>query len=260
VVKSGEPLGLAINTEGSYEEHHLANAVIEYFSRPETEMDATQKAALDKYRELADDVNLKDVLNSNDPRPQLSLDTTEKLFGVLNNIFFAGSLMHIDFSWSTKFNEWKEHKYDPPSDIPLAHTAIREIDGREFHGIQIHPTKISASIRYIKQCNISRSEDRLGSVLHELIHAFVFQHTCKFCVVQMRYLGAGHGRGFQLIAKAVEEKELEFLGTKVRIGRLQGIMTDMEEPLGMNLLIRSDSRPRGPSAHDMEVYGFLEPL
>jgi hypothetical protein len=65
------------------------------------------------------------------------------------------------------------------------------------------------------------------------------------------YRGEGHGRGFQLIAKAIEENALVLLGMSIELGRLDGIKIDkyMDPPDPL----------RGPSVHDMEIYGFLPP-
>jgi hypothetical protein len=71
--------------------------------------------------------------------------------------------------------------------------------------------------------------------------------------------GEGHGRGFQLIAEAMEEKAFELLGVRVRIGRLEGLIGDVKERGGLSPHM-AQLGPRGPSALDVEVYGFLEPL
>jgi hypothetical protein len=259
---------LAPDIEGRFEEHTLAQAAIEYFSRPKSEMDAVQLEALENYHQLAAEVHLIDVLNSKDlrlqligsgPRPQLSEHSMQQLLSIFNELFFFGSLMDIHFSWSTKFDNWEKRNHHPICSALFARTTIRDDDGKPYHAIQMHPTYTSAPVQ-MEQTNVSKAEERFGTILHEVIHAFLAQHTCCKCVVVTRYRGEGHGRGFQLIAKAMEKKALELLGVQIRIGRLDVIMGDMRRDDVFDPFAGPDFRPRGPSAHDMEVYRFLEPL
>jgi hypothetical protein len=113
---------LAPDIEGRFEEHTLAQAAIEYFSRPKSEMDAVQLEALENYHQLAAEVHLIDVLNSKDlrlqligsgPRPQLSEHSMQQLLSIFNELFFFGSLMDIHFSWSTKFDNWEKRNHHP---------------------------------------------------------------------------------------------------------------------------------------------------
>jgi hypothetical protein len=88
-----------------------------------------------------------------------------------------------------------------------------------------------------------------------MVHCYIAQHACKKCEVKRRYLDHGeHGRGFQLVTKAIEDQALRLLGLDVDLGRLDSLLAVREEAQGEGQGSCRDS------AHDMEVYGFLEPL
>jgi hypothetical protein len=64
------------------------------------------------------------------------------------------------------------------------------------------------------------------------------------------------GRGFQLLAKAIEEQAPRLLGLDVDLMRQDADWADMSAE-GKSI---DRNKPQGPSAHDMEMYGFLAPL
>jgi hypothetical protein len=78
----------------------------------------------------------------------------------------------------------------------------------------------------MKQIGMSLRQDRLGILLHELIHCYLQRHMCESCMAGKRYYGNGHGRGFQLIAKAIGENAWSILGVSAHLGRLDSIAAD----------------------------------
>lgn len=66
----------------------------------------------------------------------------------------------------------------------------------------------------------SLAEERLGTILHEMIHGFLFQYACEPCTASADNVKnhGGHGRAWQLIAKAVEDEASRLLGTEVDLG------------------------------------------
>jgi hypothetical protein len=120
-----------------------------------------------------------------------------------------------------------------------------------YHEVRMHTTETTMDAVLMQRLGIALYEQRIGTLLHELIHCFFTQHACEDCKVYKLYRGEGHGWGFQLIAKAMEDNALILLGTSIELGRLDGMRCDKNKDPTDPL--------RGPSVHDMEIYGFLPP-
>lgn len=112
----------------------------------------------------------------------------------------------------------------------------------------MHPCKLPHNVA-------SKAADHIGTMLHEMIHCFLDDHACQRCATHEKYHG-DHSRGFQLIAKAIEEQALRLLEMDVNVGRLDSILGDMD---AYRKLKDNWGLPQGVSVHDMEIYGFLEP-
>jgi hypothetical protein len=84
-----------------------------------------------------------------------------------------------------------------------------------------------------------------------MIHGFLFQYACELCTASADNVKnhGGHGRAWQLIAKAVEDEASRLLGTEVDLGRLDSLYT---QP------VREQDVKGMHSLHDLEVYGFLD--
>jgi hypothetical protein len=61
---------------------------------------------------------------------------------------------------------------------------------------------------------------------------------------------SNHGGAFQTLAKAIEEQAARLIGLQLNLGRLNGMMVDMEE---------EGEKRSVPSVHDLEVYRFIDP-
>lgn len=161
--------------------------------------------------------------------------------------FFFNKIKSIEFEWSEDFPHTKAqmaHFCDELADA----TYVRTNGGT--HRIRIHPTRTSVHARCMDVMGLTLQEEQFGTLLHELIHCFLTQLTCRDCEVYRGYRGGGHGRGFQLIAEAIEENALALFGVGADIGRLNSILADIEGPPPEEL--------RGPSVHDMQIHGFLD--
>jgi hypothetical protein len=91
--------------------------------------------------------------------------------------------------------------------------------------------------------------DRVSTVVHELIHAFLDSLGCCKCASDHENM-SNHGGAFQTLAKAIEEQAPRLIGLQLNLGRLNGMMVDMEE---------EGEKRNVPSVHDLEVYGFIDP-
>jgi hypothetical protein len=90
-----------------------------------------------------------------------------------------------------------------------------------------------------------RWRNRLGTVLHELCHAFLKAYTCRSCPMHDQCIGArGHGRAWQILAAKMEEVATQLMGGYVDFGRYPSLLHDLE---GTGKL---------PSAHDLEVLKY----
>ena len=90
-----------------------------------------------------------------------------------------------------------------------------------------------------------RWRSRLGTILHELCHAYLKAYTCRSCPMHDRCIGErGHGRAWQLLAAKMEEVATRMLDGFVDMGRYQSLLHDFE------------GHGRVPSGHDLEVLRF----
>jgi hypothetical protein len=163
---------------------------------------------------------------------------------MFKDLFFFGALLPIKFDWLLRFPG--KDGYD--QDL-YAWTSIKEYwGGGIHHSIEMHPCKLS-------DVPISKAADRIGTMLHDLIYCYIGANACQRCDTCRKYHG-DHGRGFQLIAKAMEEQAFRLLGMYVDARRLDSILNDMDAYRGSD---DDWGEPLGVSVHDMECYGFLEP-
>jgi hypothetical protein len=100
---------------------------------------------------------------------------------------------------------------------------------------------------------LSRTLQFAKTPLHELLHAFLDELSYRQCPNYFEDLGhAGHGRAWQLVAKAIEEQSLRLLGTEVYLGRLAAHTMHLQ-PANQRA-----SKSYTPSVHDLVAFGFLE--
>jgi hypothetical protein len=91
----------------------------------------------------------------------------------------------------------------------------------------------------------ARWRNRIGTVLHELCHAFLKAYTCRSCPMHDKCIGArGHGRAWQILAAKMEEVATKLMGGYVDFGRYPSLLHDLE------------GNGKLPSAHDLEVLKY----
>ncbi|KAF1831182.1 hypothetical protein BDW02DRAFT_463857, partial [Decorospora gaudefroyi] len=73
-----------------------------------------------------------------------------------------------------------------------------------------------------------RIRNRLGTILHEMCHAFLKAYTCRSCPMHDACVGArGHGRAWQVLAAKMEDVASVVLGGKVDMGRFPSLLRDL---------------------------------
>ncbi|KAF2826520.1 hypothetical protein CC86DRAFT_394454 [Ophiobolus disseminans] len=90
-----------------------------------------------------------------------------------------------------------------------------------------------------------RWRSRLGTILHEMCHAFLKAYTCRSCPMHDYCVGPrGHGRAWQILASKIEQVATRLIGGFIDMGRYQSLLHDFE------------GHGRVPSGHDLEVLRF----
>jgi hypothetical protein len=79
--------------KGPYEALHLARSAIEYFSRPLSDMDTEQRAAVDAFRNWANRQNFIDALNQYDTRAHCDTEWLDSAQGYFGRIFSSKPLI-----------------------------------------------------------------------------------------------------------------------------------------------------------------------
>jgi hypothetical protein len=240
ILPKKRPQLLVFSTIRPYEALQIANSAIQYFSRPENDMDLQQHEALEDIRKVIN-AGLMQKLGS--PYAQLAYpaDDMRALCRRLVSIFFFGAAIPIQFVWDfdvCQKNDW------------LGFTETGFHNGDEFECITMHPTKVTIEVEMSRNREESLALQRLSTLMHELIHAVLRKLACSDCVIRIDNLSA-HGRAFQRLAMAIEKESPRLLGLDLDLGRMDGVLNDMKDvETGFN----------HPSVHDLEVYGFVESL
>lgn len=172
-------------------------------------------------------------LIGSDMRQSMSREQLLQLIPLLNQIFFFGAIPPHRRTFSTGFSWLPENEtacFGIGSFNPLIGTQIL-----------LHP------ILYRNHGDLDdlgvRWRSRLGTILHELCHAYLKAYTCRSCPMHDHSIGArGHGRAFQILAAKIEQVATKLMDGFVDMGRYPSLLHDME------------GHGRLPSGHDLEVY------
>ncbi|KAF1851279.1 uncharacterized protein K460DRAFT_274570 [Cucurbitaria berberidis CBS 394.84] len=174
-------------------------------------------------------------LSSPDLRQSLSAAQLQHLFTHLNHIFFFNAIPPHRRAFSTGFSwlpESSQNCFAIASFNPLIGTQIL------LHPILYRHNNAPADVNV-------RWRNRLGTLLHELCHAFLKAYTCRACPMHDHCVGArGHGRAWQVLVNAVEKVASRLMGGYVDMGRFASILHDFE------------GNGKLPSRHDLEIYGL----
>jgi hypothetical protein len=174
-------------------------------------------------------------LTGKDMRQTISSAQFLHLIQLLNQIFFFGAIPSHRKAISSGFS-W----------LPDSETACFGVGTfNPIIGTQVllHP-KLYRHHGDLEDLDI-RWRNRLGTVLHELCHAFLKAYTCRSCPMHDQCIGPrGHGRAWQILAAKMEEVATKLMGGYVNFGRYPSLLHDLE------------GNGKLPSAHDLEVLRF----
>lgn len=210
---------------------NLAVTAIENFDVADDDLSTLQRTAKEEWRDWYRGDALQ--LGSYDLEPE-KIVHLEKAYDIFGNFFFSGRL-HSDV-----FLEFMERYKDPKR----AGFSRWRRTGR-WKGIQrieIYPMSSPSHPGF-------RGEYYLGTLLHEMVHAFLAQNSCKAKQAEhsvgckqlqdVNRGSLGHGRAFQWLARAIEEVAGRQLGLYVEVGDTSSLDREIR-----------DSHIH-PSAHDL---------
>ena len=174
-------------------------------------------------------------LTGSDMRQSISRGQLQNLFPLLNQIFFFNALPSCRKPFSSSFSwlpESRKNCFGVGFFNPFIGTHLL-----------LHPTLYRHG-GYPDDLDV-RWRNRIGTILHELCHAFLKAYTCRSCPMHDHSIGRrGHGRAWQLLAAKIEQVASKLLDGYVNMGRFPSLLHDME------------GHGRLPSSHDLEVYNF----
>ncbi|KAH7357565.1 hypothetical protein BKA66DRAFT_445598 [Pyrenochaeta sp. MPI-SDFR-AT-0127] len=177
----------------------------------------------------------KPHLSGSDLRQSISKTQLQHLFSALNRVFFFSAIpphRRIFASSMSFLPEGRKTCFGVGYFNPIVGTHVL-----------LHPTMYRHSTD--AEDSDVRWRNRVGTLLHEMCHAFLKAYTCRACPMQERCVGArGHGRAWQILAKKVEQVVSGIMGGYVDMGRFPSLLHDME------------GHGRVPSNHDLEAYGM----
>lgn len=225
---------------GTYNAPTLARSTIAYISRPHDSMDPEQQSAIASFALEAKDRDLVRKLGSSNLMSALPFDELQLCAKNLNQIFFFNAIDDYTIDWT-----YSELEKAPGRRIGQCATFPK--DGRRRHTIDLHPTRTYLPENLYANEPKRLAEERLGTIIHELLHAFLDRYVCTFFPKHADDMNpGGHGRAWHRIAKVIEES-LRVLGMERRMGRAGAMLDDWEAKLAYR-----------PSIHDLEAFGFLE--
>ncbi|CBX97536.1 predicted protein [Plenodomus lingam JN3] len=214
-------------TRKGHEAMHLVHAAIQYFTRTEKDMGTRQKSAIEEFRNLSR-MRLGFWCNLNDAHRARSIEVEdmESLLELFNHIFFFGAL-DVHFKWM------KDGAHDLGS------------YGHAKRVIKLNPTAVRGEMR------MSVFDFRIETLLHECVHALIFQFACPSCEsfdVNVDN-AAGHGRAYQVLYGAVSEVARVLLG-----------VLEYAPSFSETFLTHWNEVRHLPSVHDMETWPDYQKL
>ncbi|KAF1914327.1 hypothetical protein BDU57DRAFT_540277 [Ampelomyces quisqualis] len=190
----------------------------------------TQQTALDNWVNLYHDPRgaLRKLGWADGPRALASTHVLPILH-IFNDVFFFGALEQIDFKWAD-----------------LGHNIL----GMSTEGRLINLSSTTTGTLYpTSNENIfhARMVNRLATLLHECVHAYLGQFACQHCAMYGENVGnaGGHGRAFQRIVTALENVCEALLGFKLSVSDSSDYLENWE-------LVQY-----WPSAHDMVEWNWF---
>ncbi|KAG9188201.1 hypothetical protein G6011_02124 [Alternaria panax] len=192
-------------------------------------------------------------LASSDLRSSLSTTQLNNLFAHLNRVFFSDQVPPHNKALSAGFSYLDARQtecfgksfYNPVVGTQLLlHPVLYR--GCFQHQNLSHIDSLDPTMQQRQQQQMAtRLYNRLGTLLHEMCHAFLKAYTCRSCPMHDSCIGPlGHGRAWQMLARKIEQVAAVVLGGAVDMGRFPSLLRDCE------------GSGRLPSVHDLEVFGM----
>ena len=192
-------------------------------------------------------------ITSPDLRSSLSTSQLSDLFTHLNRIFFSDQVPPHNKTLSAGFSYLDARQtecfgksfYNPLVGTQVLLHPVLYRGCFQYQNLGHHDS-LDPTIQRRQQEQIStRLHNRLGTLLHEMCHAFLKAYTCRSCSMHDSCIGPlGHGRAWQMLAKKIEQVATVVLGGTVDMGRFPSLLRDCE------------GSGRLPSVHDLEVFGM----
>ncbi|KAL6706362.1 hypothetical protein ACN47E_005468 [Coniothyrium glycines] len=172
-----------------------------------------------------------------DMRQTISRPQLQQLFAQLNTVFFFGAVPKHREALSTGFSWLPDNKKDC-----FGISYFNPILGTQ---VLLHPTLYRHN-NTPHDAGV-RLRNRLGTILHEMCHAFLKAYTCRSCPMHDECVGPrGHGRAWQILAAKIEQVATKLMDGFVDMGRYPSLLHDMA------------GHGKLPSQHDLEVYGWAD--
>ncbi|KAH7086161.1 hypothetical protein FB567DRAFT_593111 [Paraphoma chrysanthemicola] len=215
---------------------HFARTCIEYFDRPEHQLNDTQLDALAQLRKWR--TERLHIILSSQPATYLDRLISESemrdLLGCINAIFFGHDYDMYIFRWI------------PTWSVPQSAHVRRSNSYSHRYIIEMLsnlPGPDPFQGRWMLEI--------LGILLHEAVHVQLCAHACKTCKRSDENIRpGGHGRAWQLLAAAVERCFVKYLGLPVDLHRFGSLRVDWKKKSPSKL----------PSKHDMEEWKLDDAL
>jgi hypothetical protein len=212
----------------SCESMHLTRKTIEYFYKPEEELNYIQLHALSEIRRWRNS-RMADILGPDTEldRSKLLPETEmQALWRLTCNLFFGRSSSRHVFRWSHHFIRGQEGMAGLPH-WPVSYIRLRAV----------------SLYKDLSGCSVVLHA--LGTLLHEIAHIYLQNHACRFCsAAEWNVSRNGHGRAFQLLAAKVEKCWTVWTGLPVDLHRFHALWHWWK---GLHAL---------PSLHDLEEWDF----
>jgi hypothetical protein len=176
---------------------------MQYFTKATKDMTPMQQDALKRFERLKSSrESTLSKLGWKDGARALACHRVLSIINIYNDLFFFGAVK-MDFQWrelEPNLLAW----YLPDDGL-----------------IELSPWAtdtgtLSCTTNGTTTCE-ARTIDRLGILLHEVVHAYLSQFACGQCPTDDVNLSnaAGHGRAFQLMASALEQVSQAMFGMQI---------------------------------------------
>ncbi|KAF1937662.1 hypothetical protein EJ02DRAFT_330215, partial [Clathrospora elynae] len=210
--------GLKLRFHGDYEAMHLVRHHVAWLDK--TYLQNSSSNSTSRVQQLKSLLHIwHPHITGADMRHSISTTQLQTLFTHLNDVFFSGSVPAHNKILTNGFSYIPEHQKNC-----FGTSYFNPIIGTQ---ILLHPSLY----RHNNQPdNLDiRGRNRLGTLLHEMCHAFLKAYTCRACPMHDHSVGPrGHGRAWQILAAKIEEVAAKVMGGSVDMGRFPSLLRDME--------------------------------